>query len=250
MKKNIAVKLTNVSKKYIIHHEKPTLVERILNGKEKEFFALKNINLNIEKGDRVGIIGDNGSGKTTLLKLITKIASPTTGSIETNGKIVSLIDLEAGFHPDLNGIRNIYLNGTIVGMSKKEIDSKINDIINFANIGSFIYAPLFTYSSGMALRLGFAIAIHANPDVLVLDEGFAVGDIQFRAACYKKINKMIKAGKTFITASHDIMFVKNNCNRVVWVKDGQLHQDGKPNLILKKYIKESTKPARQKNSDN
>jgi len=151
---DIAIKLTNVSKKYIVRHEKPTLVEKLINGKKEEFWALKDINLEIKRGEKIGIIGPNGSGKTTLLKLITGISSPTSGTIERNGEIISLIDLEAGFHPDLTGIQNIYLNGMIIGMNKTEINSKLKKIIDYADIGRFIDVPLFTYSEGMKFRSG------------------------------------------------------------------------------------------------
>lgn len=235
-KNNIAIELSNVSKKYVIHHEKPTLLERVLQGKNEEFWALKNINLKIKRGERVGVIGPNGCGKTTLLKLITGIASPTIGKITTNGKIVSLIDLEAGFHPDLTGIQNIYLNSMLIGMKEKEIDSKLNDIIEFADIGKFINAQLFTYSSGMKLRLGFSIAIHSDPDILVLDENISVGDLNFNQKVTKKINNLINGNNTLIIASHLLNFIESSCDRAILIKNGKIVKSGKPNQVINKYI--------------
>jgi ABC-type polysaccharide/polyol phosphate transport system ATPase subunit len=237
MKKDIAIKLTNVSKKYVIHHKKPTLSERLLNGKGEEFWALKNINLTIKKGNRVGVIGANGSGKTTLLKIICGIAAPTSGKVKTSGKIVSLIDLEAGFHPDLTGIQNIYLNGTLLGMGRREIDRKLDDIIRFADIGKFIDAQLFTYSSGMALRLGFAVAVHADPDILVVDEGMAAGDIDFQRKSNLKIREFFSDGKTIIMASHDMRGLKKFCTKVVWLKEGGIGSYGEIDEVIRAYEK-------------
>lgn len=228
---SIAIRLTNVSKRYTIHHEKPTLVEKLVNGKDEEFWALNNVSLTIRKGERVGIIGPNGSGKTTLLKVIAGIATPTSGTVETYGKIVSLIDLEAGFHPDLTGEQNIYLNGMLLGMSKHDITKKLDHIIRFADIKQFIDAPLFTYSSGMKLRLGFAIAIEANPDILVLDEGISVGDRNFQIKSERAIKKILKRGKTILVSTHILWFIEQSCRRVLMVRDGAIASDGSLSLI-------------------
>lgn len=230
-----AVKLANVYKEYLIHHEKPTLSEKLMLKKSVKFRALTNINLEIEQKQRIGFIGANGSGKTTLLKLITGITSPTKGSIHVNGKVVSLIDLEAGFHPDLTGIQNIFLNGSIIGMSNKEINDKLDKIIEFAEIGQFIDTPLFTYSQGMKLRLGFSVAVHADPDILILDENLSVGDIAFTAKSHKKIKEFFEMDKTIIIASHDLEFIKNNCNRTVWLKDTKIIMDSSPAKVIKSY---------------
>jgi len=211
---DIAIQLTNISKKYDIHHEKPTLVEKFVKGRNETFWALKDINLTIKKGERVGIIGPNGSGKTTLLKIIAGITTPTSGTVQTYGKIVSLIDLEAGFHPDLSGYQNIYLNGMLLGMNKQEINSKLKSIITFADIKQFIDAPLYTYSSGMALRLGFAIAVHADPDILILDEYISAGDISFQEKIHNRIHNYVQYKKTMLIASHQLSFIQKNCNQV------------------------------------
>lgn len=231
MKDNIAIEIINVTKKYVMHHEKPTLVERLFSHKDEIFTALRNINLTIKKGERVGVIGANGSGKTTFLKIVSGIATPTTGKVVVKGKIVSLIDLEAGFHPDLTGLQNIYLNGMILGMKNSEIKSSLKNIIEFANIGKFIDTQLFTYSQGMKLRLSFAVAIHVNPDILILDENISVGDIDFQKKCVEKLAEFIKCGKTLIIASHDLNYLKDNCNRVVYLKNGRLFKTGRIDLI-------------------
>lgn len=233
----IAIKLTNVSKKYYIHHDKPTLAERILNGKDEEFYALKSINLTIYKGERIGIIGANGSGKTTLLKIITGITASTTGKVKTKGKIVSLIDLEAGFHPDLTGIQNIYLNGTLLGLTNKKIEDKLDEIVDFAGIGKFIDAPLFTYSSGMVLRLGFAVAVNSDPDTLILDENISVGDANFKQKSFNKIRSLFENGKTIVIASHDLDFLEKNTDSIIWISDRKIRINGPTYVVIKEYKK-------------
>lgn len=235
MKNIFAVKLLQVSKKYYVHHEKPTLMESVLNGKIEEFWALKKINLEIKKGEKIGIIGPNGGGKTTLLKIMARITSPTKGEVITYGKVISLIDLEAGFQPDLSGIQNIYLNGMLIGMQKDIIKKRLRTIISFADIGKFINAPLFTYSEGMKLRLGFAIAINADPDILILDENIAVGDIDFRKKSYSRIREYIDKGKTIIIVSHNTSFVKDISDRVIWLEKGKIRQDGAAKTVIRKY---------------
>ncbi len=219
-----AITLTHVSKKYEIHHEKPTLVEKFVKGKNETFWALKDINLTIQRGEKVGIMGPNGSGKTTLLKIIAGITTPTSGMVETNGKIVSLIDLEAGFHLDLTGEQNIYLNGMLLGMNKRAIENTIDKIIAFAGIGKFIDTPLFTYSEGMKLRLGFSVAIHANPDIFLLDEGMNVGDSDFQEKTSKKIRDIYHSGKSIIIVSHWLEYIKKNCDRIITLHKGKIVQ--------------------------
>ena len=228
---DIAIRLTGVIKQYTIHHEKPTLVEKFVKGSEEKFLALNNINLTINKGGKIGIIGPNGSGKTTLLKIIAGITTPTSGTVETHGKIVSLIDLEAGFHPDLTGEQNIYLNGMLLGMSKDEIRQKLHHIIAFADIKQFIDAPLFTYSEGMKLRLGFSVATHSNPDILILDEGISAGDVAFQKKTATKIQGFFQMGKTILVASHWYDFIQRNCNRIILFNKGNIAADGTTKLL-------------------
>jgi ABC-type polysaccharide/polyol phosphate transport system ATPase subunit len=223
---DIAIQLTNVSKEYVIHHEKPTLVEKFVKTakfqKVERFWALKNINLSIKRGERIGIIGPNGAGKTTLLKIISGVTTPTTGTIKKFGRLVSLIDLEAGFHEDLTGYQNIYINGLLLGLTKKEINRKMNDIIEYAGIRQFIDTPLFTYSSGMKLRLGFSIAIHAQPDTLVIDEGFITGDEQFRKKTLKLLNELNHQSITILLVSHWLSFIKLFCQKVIYITEGKI----------------------------
>lgn len=227
----IAIRLTDVSKEYTIHHEKPTLVEKFVKGINEQFLALDTISLTIHKGEKAGIIGPNGSGKTTLLKVIAGIATPTHGTVEVYGKIVSLIDLEAGFHPDLSGEQNIFLNGMLLGMSKRDIAKRLDAIIRFADIGQFIDAPLFTYSEGMKLRVGFAIAVHANPDILILDEGLSVGDREFQKKSQAKIQEFFRKGKTVLVVTHWLGFVRSSCNRVLVMGKGRVVADGPISLV-------------------
>lgn len=231
-KMGYAVQFNKVSKKYIVHHQKPTFSEQLINRYKKEaFYALKNISINILKGEKVGIIGSNGSGKTTFLKLIAGITKPTSGSVEASGKIVSLIDLEAGFHPDLTGYENIFLNGLLTGMKKKEIKDNLKKIVRFADIGNFIDAPLYTYSQGMKLRLGFSIAVHANPDILIIDEGVTVGDQDFYTKAKKKISRFFKAGKTIFVVAHWLEFLEENCDKIIWIDKGTIKEVGGKEVI-------------------
>jgi len=220
----IAVQLTGVSKKYEIHHEKPTLMEKLTKGRNEIFWALRDINLTIRKGERIGLTGPNGAGKTTLLKIIAGITHPTEGTVTHRGKIVSLIDLEAGFHPDLTGLQNVYLNGMLLGMTKRQIEAEMRSIIAFADIGRFIDVPLFTYSYGMKLRLGFSVAIHSNPDTLILDEGLGVGDAKFRKKSQAYLKRLITTNRTFILATHSEDFIRANCDRIITLRRGSARE--------------------------
>ncbi len=228
----LAISLRGLKKKYVLHHEKPTFVEKFFGKSSKEeFLAIDNIDLSIPKGQKVAIIGKNGSGKTTLLKLICGVTKETQGDLKVMGRVVSLIDLEAGFHPELNGYENISLNGLIVGMSRAEIQKQMPDIIRFADIGKFIDSPLFTYSEGMKLRLGFAIAVHADPDILVLDEMIATGDANFQKKCFDRIQEFFKQHKTIITVSHVMEFIEPHYQRFIWLEKGKVRMDGGKEVV-------------------
>lgn len=234
--REIAVKLTDIVKIYYIKTEKPTLVETILNKNNiTKHSALNSVSLTVLKGEKIGIIGANGAGKTTLLKIIVGITQPQSGSVMVNGKVVSLINLMAGFHSEMTGYENIKLNGLLIGMSSNEIELKKKNIIRFADIGNFIHAPLHTYSSGMKLRLGFSIAVHADPDILILDEGVSAGDEKFRVKANSRIQKLFKKNKTIIVVSHWLNFLKENCNRIIWIDKGTIKEDGSTK-ILDKYL--------------
>ncbi|MCL4360450.1 ATP-binding cassette domain-containing protein [Patescibacteria group bacterium] len=230
------IRVAHVTKQYIIHHEKPTLAEQFMSARNESFFALQDVNLLIHRGDRLGIIGPNGSGKTTLLKIIAGITTPTSGTVLRYGNPVSLIDLEAGFHPDLSGEENIMLNGMLLGMSRREILKKIDAIIAFAGIKQFIDTPLYTYSEGMKLRLGFSVAIHAEPDILLLDEGLGLGDKNFQLQYKEKINEYFKRGKTIVMVTHWLEFIQKTCSRIVVLVDGKIVRDGPRDLVVK-YLK-------------
>jgi len=229
---NIAVDLKNVTKVYLLRHEKPTFVENVVLKKRTEsFVAIDNLSLTIRKGERIGIIGDNGSGKTTLLKLISHVATPNKGEVSTDGRVISLIDLDAGFHPDLTGEENILLNGLVLGLDKREIKKNYKSIIRFAGVGKFIDSPLCTYSSGMRLRLGFSVAIHSNPDILVLDENISVGDEKFKKKINKKINELMESKKTIILVSHQKWYLEKFCSRYVVMEHGKIKADGGREII-------------------
>jgi ABC-type polysaccharide/polyol phosphate transport system ATPase subunit len=218
----VVIDLRGVGKKYIVHHEKPTLAEdverRLRFQPREEYWALQGVDLQIRKGEKVGFYGPNGVGKTTLLKMIAGICTPTKGKVSTKGRIVSLIDLEAGFHPDLTGQENIFLNGLVVGMSRAEIEVKFAQIVDFAGIGDFITAPLYTYSSGMKLRLGFSVAVHAEPEILLLDEVVNMGDDDFQRKSQQRMGEMFEQELTVVMVSHIAYFLKKNCSKIITLK--------------------------------
>lgn len=238
---SVAVEINNMSKDFIIYADKAnTLKERIVrfsNNKKEVRHILKNINLKINKGETVALIGVNGSGKSTLLKLITKIIYPTSGSIKVNGKLASLLELGAGFHPDFSGRENIYFNASIFGLTKAEIDARIDKIIEFSELGDFIDTPVRTYSSGMYMRLAFSVAINVDADIILIDEILAVGDQRFQEKCMDKMLELKKMGKTMVFVSHSKEAVEFLCDRAVWLNDGVIQEDGKTKSVLEEYIK-------------
>ena len=239
--KDIAINIKNMNKDFIIYGDKAnTLKERIIrfskNNKEIRP-VLKNINIEINNGESVALIGVNGSGKSTLLKLITRIIYPTKGTIKVNGKVSSLLELGAGFHPDFSGRENIYFNASIFGLTKKEIDDRLDDIIKFSELEEFIDTPIRTYSSGMYMRLAFSVAINVDADILLIDEILAVGDQHFQDKCMDKIQELKKSGKTIVFVSHSASAVKFLCDRAIWLKDGEIEMDDETDKVLEKYEK-------------
>ncbi|MBN1445116.1 MAG: ABC transporter ATP-binding protein [Candidatus Omnitrophica bacterium] len=204
--------------------------------KPGEFWALDNVSFEVKKGETLGIIGPNGAGKTTILKLLANIILPDKGSIEIEGKVGSLIEIGAGFHPMLTGRENIYVNGAIFGMSKKEIDKRMEDIIEFADIGDFIDSPVKYYSSGMYVRLGFSIAVHSEPDILLIDEVLAVGDLPFQNKCFNKIKQLKNASKTIIIVSHNLHLMERNTERIIIMGKGTIDSVEKPVDAIDKYL--------------
>lgn len=202
----------------------------------KDFYALNDINFTIRSGETVGIIGTNGSGKSTILKIITGVLTPTTGKVSVVGKISALLELGAGFNQDYTGMENLYMNGTMMGYSRKEMDAKIPGILEFADIGDFVNQPVKTYSSGMFVRLAFALAINVEPEVLIVDEALSVGDAFFQAKCFSKLEEIRNSGTTILFVSHDISSVKQLCNRTIWIEKGNLRMDGDAGEVCEKYL--------------
>ena len=238
---NIAIKVENMTKSFKLFYDKPnTLKERLVFWNRKKAdtrTVLDNINIEIKKGDTVALIGTNGSGKSTLLKLMTKIIYPTFGKITVNGKLTSLLELGAGFHPDFTGRENIYFNSSIFGLTAAEIDKRVNNIIEFSELEEFIDSPVRTYSSGMYMRLAFSIAINVDADILLIDEILAVGDQHFQEKCYKKLQQLKDNKKTIVIVSHSLDSVKKLCDRAIWLYDGKVKMDGNTSKVIDEYLK-------------
>lgn len=242
MSKNIAIEVKNVYKNFNVYYDRAnTLKERLLflgkrNKKEKREI-LNDINLKIKKGETVALIGVNGSGKSTLLKLMTKIIYPNKGTITTNGKLTSLLELGAGFHPDFSGRENIYFNASIFGLTKKEIDRRLNQIIEFSELENFIDNPVRTYSSGMYMRLAFSVAINVDADILLIDEILSVGDQHFQEKCFEKMRELKKEGKTMVFVTHSLGAARKLCDRAVWLYQGKIKMDGNTDKVIDEYIR-------------
>ena len=240
-KEEYSIEVKNVTKRFKVFYDKPnTLKERLVfwkNNKAEERTVLENIDLKIKKGDTVALIGVNGSGKSTLLKLMTKIIYPTKGSIITRGKLTSLLELGAGFHDDFTGRENIYFNASIFGLTRKEIESKIDEIIEFSELGDFIDNPVRTYSSGMYMRLAFSVAINVEAEILLIDEILAVGDQHFQDKCFAKLHELKESDKTIVIVSHSLESIKKLCNRAVWINKGHIEKDGNTDEVIEEYLK-------------
>ena len=235
--------VSHVYKTFNIYLDKANILkEKMLfwnRNKREKREVLKDVSLTIKKGEAVALIGVNGSGKSTLLKLMTKIIYPNKGKITTNGKLTSLLELGAGFHPDFSGRENIYFNASIFGLTKKEIDERLEQIIEFSELGDYIDNPVRTYSSGMYMRLAFAVAINVDAEILLVDEILAVGDQHFQEKCIAKMKELKKQGKTMVFVTHSMETVKEFCSRAVWLSNGVIKMDGKPDEVIEEYIKET-----------
>ncbi len=234
----IAIDVKNIKKVYKLY-EKPSDRMRdafgLLRKPPKKHYALNGVNFQIRTGETVGIIGTNGSGKSTILKIITGVLNPTEGEVVVNGRISALLELGAGFNMEYNGIENVYLNGTMMGFSKKEIDEKLPEILAFADIGEYVYQPCKTYSSGMFVRLAFAVAINIEPEILIVDEALSVGDVFFQAKCYHKFEEFKKMGKTIVFVSHDLSSISKYCDRVYLLNKGNILGEGSPKEMIDTY---------------
>jgi len=241
-----AVTVTEVSKRFRLYTDKPTnlkqAVTRLSRARYEEFWALggsggnEPISLEVPAGESFGLIGHNGSGKSTLLRLMSRIHQPTTGKVTTQGRVSALLELGAGFHPELSGRENIYLNGAILGLKKRELDSIFDEIVSFSGLGSFIDSPVKVYSSGMYVRLGFAVAVHVNPEILVIDEIIAVGDEEFQRRCNDHLFKLQREGVTLILVSHSLPVMQNICDRLAWIDHGVLQGIGAPADMVRAYL--------------
>jgi len=244
---DIAIRVTNLSKCYHLYDAprdrlKQFVVPRLLRmaGQTprqyfREFWALKDVSFEVKKGETIGIIGRNGAGKSTLLQILCGTLTPSSGSVEINGRVAALLELGAGFNAEFTGRENVYMNASVLGLSREEIDARFNDIVAFADIGEFIEQPVKTYSSGMFVRLAFAVAVHVHPDILVVDEALSVGDIAFRNKCMEAIQKLVARGVTILFVTHDLGTLQLLCSRVLWLAHGELQASGDPVRIAQDY---------------
>ena len=238
---DIAIKVNHVYKSFNVYYDRAnTLKERLLfigrNKKREKREILNDINIDIKKGETVALIGVNGSGKSTLLKLMTQIIFPNKGTIETHGKLTSLLELGAGFHPDFSGRENIYFNSSIFGLTKKEIDSRLDQIIEFSELGELIDNPVRTYSSGQYMRLAFSVAINVDAEILLIDEILSVGDQHFQEKCFNKMRELKKEGKTMVFVTHSMESVRNLCDRAIWLYNGKVRMDGNTDEVVNEYL--------------
>ena len=238
---NLAIQVEDVTKIYRLY-EKP--IDRLKEtvsvthkNYHRDFYALNGISFQVKKGETVGIIGTNGSGKSTILKIITGVLTPTTGTVKVDGKISALLELGAGFNMDYTGIENVYMNGTMMGYTRKEMDAKLQDILDFADIGDYVYQPVKTYSSGMFVRLAFALAINVEPEILIVDEALSVGDVFFQSKCYRRMEEIRKSGTTILMVTHDMGSIIKYCDRVVLLNKGEFIAEGKPGRVVDMYKK-------------
>ncbi len=238
---NTAIKVTNLTKVYHLYDKPQDRLKEALNPFKKsyhhDFYAMHDVTFEIKKGETVGIIGKNGAGKSTLLKMITGVLTPSSGSVETYGKISSLLELGAGFNPDMTGMENIYLNGTLMGFEREEMESKIPAILEFADIGEFIHQPVKMYSSGMFARLAFSVSINVEPDILIVDEALSVGDMAFQMKCFKKFQEFQAQGRTILFVTHGLDTIIRYCNRGIVIDEGKMVFDDSPKMAVDAFKK-------------
>ncbi|MGO3914018.1 ABC transporter ATP-binding protein [Enterococcus viikkiensis] len=234
-----AIQMSHITKTYNMYAKPSDRFKEALSPKKKSyhdiFYALNDVNMDIKKGEMIGFIGENGSGKSTMLKIITGVLTPTSGEMSIEGKISALLELGSGFNPEYSGYENIFLNGMVLGFTREEIGEMVDDIIDFADIGDHIYQPVKTYSSGMFVRLAFAVAINVDPDILIVDEALAVGDLEFQLKCMEKFTEIKNSGKTILFVSHDINSVRRFCDRVYWLKNGAVVEEGDTMTVSTNY---------------
>ncbi|MDU5510220.1 ABC transporter ATP-binding protein [Enterococcus gilvus] len=233
------IEINHLTKKYDMYKKPSDRLKEALSPTRKVyhdvFYALNDVNVEVKKGEMIGFIGENGSGKSTILKIITGVLTPSEGEVKIEGNIAALLELGSGFNPEYSGYDNIFLNGMVLGYSREEMAEKVDDIINFADIGDHLYQPVKTYSSGMFVRLAFAVAINVDPDILIVDEALAVGDLEFQLKCMEKFTELRNAGKTILFVSHDVNAVRRFCDRVYWLKNGVVEAEGETMEITEDY---------------
>ncbi|WP_314581017.1 ABC transporter ATP-binding protein [Enterococcus gilvus] len=233
------IEINHLTKKYDMYKKPSDRLKEALSPTRKVyhdvFYALNDVNVEVKKGEMIGFIGENGSGKSTILKIITGVLTPSEGEVKIEGNIAALLELGSGFNPEYSGYDNIFLNGMVLGYSREEMADKVDDIINFADIGDHLYQPVKTYSSGMFVRLAFAVAINVDPDILIVDEALAVGDLEFQLKCMEKFTELRNAGKTILFVSHDVNAVRRFCDRVYWLKNGVVEAEGETMEITEDY---------------
>ena len=252
------IEINHLTKKYDMYKKPSDRLKEALSPTRKTyhevFYALNDVNVKVEKGEMIGFIGENGSGKSTILKIITGVLTPSEGEVKIEGNIAALLELGSGFNPEYSGYENIFLNGMVLGYSREEMAEKVDDIINFADIGDHLYQPVKTYSSGMFVRLAFAVAINVDPDILIVDEALAVGDLEFQLKCMEKFTELRNAGKTILFVSHDVNAVRRFCDRVYWLKNGVVEAEGETMEITETYEnflkKKSLKTVDRENSSS
>lgn len=240
MKEEIVIEVRNISKKFKVYLDKgKTLKEKALFSRRRKYEerrVLNDVSFEVRKGEAVGLIGHNGCGKSTMLKLLTRIMYPDSGTIKMNGRVSSLIELGAGFHPDMSGRQNIYTNASIFGLTRKEIDERLDDIIAFSELEDFIDNPVRTYSSGMYMRLAFSVAINVDADILLIDEILAVGDAAFQSKCFNRLKEIKAAGTTIVIVSHSLGQIEQICERSIWIHEGKIHEEGEPRHVHMNYL--------------
>ena len=245
-----AIEIRDMTKSFKVQYDHAKTLKDFLvshhRGKVENHVVLRNISLDIRKGETVGLIGTNGSGKSTLLKLMTKIIYPNKGTVETDGKLTSLLELGAGFHQDFTGRENIYFNAAIFGLTEKEIDQRVDEIIDFSELGAAIDEPIRTYSSGMYMRLAFSIAINVDAEILLIDEILAVGDQHFQEKCYAKLKELKNTDKTIVFVSHSLDVVRDLCTRAIWIYNGDFRLDGDPSYVIEEYLKQIAIDSKQR----
>jgi len=239
MPKDIVIKVKSLSKTYKLYKSKQDFLKEVISFGRKsyhnKFYALNNITFDIKKGEVLGVIGKNGSGKSTLLKILASVVTPTTGQYKCNGRITALLELSGGFNMELTGIRNVNFLGELQGFSKEDMKKRSQQILDFAEIGEYAYQPVKSYSSGMYMRLAFSLAIHVDPDILIIDEILAVGDLRFQEKCLRKIQDFKDMGKTIVLCSHSLETINDFCTRAIWIHEANLKEDGIPHKITKHY---------------